>query len=70
MGKKNMKDLRGQKFHFLTALEPTEERSGSSVKWKCQCKCGNKCEVDSNNLTTLHTYSFVFNCGSATELVD
>ena len=50
MGKKNMKDLRGQKFHFLTALEPTEERSGSSVKWKCQCDCGNIHFVAANDL--------------------
>jgi len=35
-----MKDLTGQKFGRLTAIEPTEKRSGSSIVWKCKCDCG------------------------------
>lgn len=35
------KDITGQRFGRLVALEPTEKRSGDSVVWKCQCDCGN-----------------------------
>jgi len=34
-------DLKGQRFGKLTAIEPTEERKGGYVTWKCQCDCGN-----------------------------
>ena len=34
-------DLTGQKYGLLTPIEPTNERSGGSVVWKCQCDCGN-----------------------------
>ena len=40
-GKKNAKNLTGQKFGNLTALEPTNERNRNQVVWKCQCDCGN-----------------------------
>ena len=42
----------------MTAIEYSGKSniSGNAI-WICQCECGNKCEVDSNNLTTLHTYS-------------
>lgn len=33
-------DIANQRFGMLVALEPTEEREGSSVIWKCQCDCG------------------------------
>lgn len=58
IGKALRKDLTNKKFGFLTALEPTgkSNASGNAI-WKCQCSCGKICEVDSNNLTTLHTYS-------------
>lgn len=36
----NPKDITGQKFGKLTALEPTEKRQGRSIIWKCQCECG------------------------------
>ena len=35
------KDISGQRFGLLVALEPTEERSNGSIVWKCQCDCGN-----------------------------
>lgn len=38
----NAINLVGQKFGHLTVLEKTSLRSGSSVKWKCQCDCKNK----------------------------
>ena len=45
-----MLDLTGQGFGRLTALEPTEKRSGTHVVWLCLCDCGNKCLVSSGNL--------------------
>jgi hypothetical protein len=52
-----MKDLTGQKFGRLTALEPTDKRKGTSVVWQCECECGNICEVRSTSLTTGNTKS-------------
>lgn len=36
------KDLTGQRFGRLVAIEPTDRRSGSSVVWRCRCDCGNE----------------------------
>jgi hypothetical protein len=47
-----MKDLRGQKFGRLTALEPTDKRKSSSVVWLCECECGNICEASASALST------------------
>ena len=51
-------DLTGQRFGKLTVIEKTEKRSGGgSVIWKCQCDCGNICEVASNDLKSGNTQS-------------
>ena len=52
------KDLSKQKFGKLTAIKYSGKSniSGNAI-WVCLCECGNTCKVDSNNLTTLHTYS-------------
>ena len=52
------KDLSNKKFGKLTAIEYAGKSniSGNAI-WKCQCECGNICEVDSNNLSSSHTYS-------------
>lgn len=50
-------NLTGQRFGRLTALEPLNKRGGSSVIWKCQCDCGNICEVQTNNLNSGNTKS-------------
>lgn len=52
-------DLTGHKYGILTAIERTQDRSGTSYKWLCHCECGNTCSVASNNLRTGHTT----NCG-------
>lgn len=57
IGKANTKNLSGKKFGHLTALEPTERRSGGSIVWKCQCDCGNITYVIAGNLTSGHTKS-------------
>lgn len=51
------RDLTGQKFNRLLALEPTEKRSNGSVVWKCQCDCGNICYIDASSLTKERTKS-------------
>lgn len=48
--KHNALDITGQKFHLLTALEPTKRRSGNCIIWKCQCDCGNFTEVALSDL--------------------
>ena len=51
-------DLTGQKFGMLTVIEYTGRNNASrNAIWRCKCDCGNECEVDSNNLTSLHTVS-------------
>ena len=63
IGKKTKKDLVGQKFGKLTVIEDdgTRDASHRSVKWKCQCECGNFIYVRTDQLTTGHTMS----CGCA-----
>ena len=45
------KDLTGQQFGFLTALQVTKKGDDGSYYWDCQCKCGNKKEVKGAYLT-------------------
>ena len=58
IGKALRKDLSGQVFGKLTALEYSGRSniSGNAI-WICRCECGTICEVDSNNLTSQHTTS-------------
>ena len=58
---KNIKDLKGQKFGKLTAIERTEEKDRNSYKWLCQCECGNEVKVSANKLLSGNTTS----CGCA-----
>lgn len=51
IGEISRKDLSGQVFGFLTALEPTNERNNNCVVWKCRCsRDGNICYVSSSRL--------------------
>ena len=53
-----MKNLTGQKFGRLTALEPTNERYiDGSVVWLCKCDCGHLLKVIAHNLISGHTRS-------------
>jgi hypothetical protein len=54
----NKKDLTGQKFGRLTALYPTELRSGTSVIWHCKCDCGNEKDISASALGKT-----IFSCG-------
>ena len=51
------KDICGQTFGFLTAVEPTEKRYRKDVVWSCQCSCGNTVEVAATRLITGNTLS-------------
>ena len=56
-GYNNRKDIRGQKFNRLTAIEPTERRRERTIVWKCKCECGNECYVPTSELISGHTKS-------------
>ena len=36
------KDVKGQRFGRLVAIEPTRERKRGGVVWRCKCDCGNE----------------------------
>jgi len=48
--KRKREDKTNQEFGNLKALFPTEKRAGSSVVWRCVCKCGNSIDVPANKL--------------------
>lgn len=50
-------DLTNQRFGKLIAIQPTSERSGTQVVWKCKCDCGNITYVGAGNLKNGHTLS-------------
>lgn len=43
-------DMTGVKSGKLTALEPSNKKSGKSLTWICECECGNKVTVGQGNL--------------------
>lgn len=49
-------DLTGTKIDKLTILEKAPSRH-RHVYWKCQCDCGNECDIDSYLLRHSHTQS-------------
>lgn len=56
-GENSALNLTNQRFGKLIALEPTKERRGSYIVWKCKCDCGNICYVTSYNLKAKITQS-------------
>ncbi len=53
-------DITGQKFRRLTALHPTEKRTGKgNVIWHCRCDCGNEVDISYNDLM----YTGMQSCG-------
>lgn len=47
---KTYKDLTGNRFGKLVALQPTMAKDGNHMYWKCLCDCGNITEVSSSHL--------------------
>jgi hypothetical protein len=43
-------DISGLRYGRLTALEPTTQRSGGKIVWRCKCDCGNECLAAVNQL--------------------
>lgn len=55
---KNMADnIAGQRFGKLIAINPTSERKGTNIVWKCQCDCGNIIYATAINLRRGDTQS-------------
>lgn len=50
---RKIKDIRGQRFGLLVAIEPTGETSTNGAKiWKCICDCGNVTLLSTNHINT------------------
>lgn len=56
-GKKNIKNLSGQRFGKLVAIKYTGFTRHGSAEWECQCDCGNTILVDSHSLVKGNTQS-------------
>jgi len=56
-GRAAIKDLAGQRFGRLIAIERTGEKKGSSYIWRCRCDCGRESLVSSNALLSGNTRS-------------
>lgn len=54
---RSRKDITGQRFGRLVAINATEKRQGGKVVWLCQCDCGNQVEVAIDRLTTKNIQS-------------
>lgn len=62
----NAKDITGNRYGKLVVLEATEQRyPNGSIKWKCQCDCGNICYAPSSELKRGRK-----SCGCETRLID
>ena len=51
------KDIAGQQFGYLTAIEPTGEKNRKNLIWRCKCKCGKEVEYPATRLLTGNTLS-------------
>ena len=51
------KDLTGKVFGRLTVIEPAGKSNDNHIIWKCECSCGNLCEVNSHLLLSGGTRS-------------
>lgn len=47
-----LKDITGQRFGKLVAIEPCGRTKSGVVKWRCKCDCGNYTEVSGTSLRT------------------
>ena len=54
---KKIKDITGQRFGRLVALERLNKKRGSSFLWRCQCDCGKTVETSANSLLSGNTRS-------------
>lgn len=54
LGRDSAIDITGEKIGKLTAIKPTNERSGNCVIWEFQCECGNVCYARVDNFHSFH----------------
>lgn len=50
IGKNTIKDLTGQRFGYLIAIKPTDNKQDTSIIWECLCDCGKTHYVSSSDL--------------------
>lgn len=50
-------DISGKQFGYLTAIEPTGERSANGYIWRCVCRCGKEVACLASNLLNGNTAS-------------
>lgn len=50
MGKTRFRNIAGQKFFRLTAIEPAGQNKAQQYLWKCKCDCGKELVVIGSNL--------------------
>lgn len=58
---KRIKDITGNRYGNLLAIERLDRKKGASYLWRCECDCGKIVEVSENSLTSGNTKS----CGCA-----
>lgn len=51
-GKSSMKNIAGNRYGKLIAVEPTAKKISGCTVWYCLCDCGNDCEVTISHLTS------------------
>lgn len=51
------RDLTGQRFGYLTAIEPTGAKDRKDYIWHCKCDCGNEVELPATRMLTGNTLS-------------
>lgn len=57
ISKRSRKDITGQRFGKLIAIEPTDIRKNRKILWKCICDCGNICYISVSSLKNNKTKS-------------
>ena len=55
--KGRFKDISGQRFGYLIAVEPVGQIKRGDIVWKCQCKCGNTIDLPATRLLLGNTQS-------------
>lgn len=53
------RDVTGQRFGYLVAIEPTDDRVRHGIVWRCLCDCGNTKDAPSSRLLR----GYVKSCG-------
>lgn len=51
------RDITGQEFGYLTAIEPTGEKHRTNYVWRCRCRCGKEVEYPATRLLLGNTVS-------------